>query len=69
MDCSIQNVLKTVANSFFCPSLVTEVPEWGYAITKQECANHALKFYRASSEQLVKDKPQCKVKHKLTTTI
>ena len=40
------------------PTLVAGVPGWGYAITKKECANHALKCYRNSLEQLVKDKPQ-----------
>ena len=48
------------------PTLVAGVPGWGYAITKKECANHALKCYRGSLEQLVKDKPQYKGKHKLT---
>ena len=51
------------------PSLVAGVPGWGYAINKQECANHALKCYRASLEQLVKDKPQYKGKHKLTAAM
>jgi len=36
-------------------ALVANVPEWGYLITKQECANHALKCFRASLEQLVKE--------------
>ena len=44
------------------PSLIAGVPGWRYAITKQECANHALKCYRASLERLVKDKPQYKGK-------
>ena len=48
---------------------VAGVPGWGYAIHKQECTNHALKRYRASLEQLVKDKPQYKGKHKLTAAI
>lgn len=51
------------------PSLVAGVPGWGYAITKQECANHALKCYRTSLEQLLKDKPQYKGKHKLTAAM
>jgi len=47
-------------------TLVSGVPGWGYFIQKQECANHGLKCYRASLEQLVKDKPQYKGRHKLT---
>ena len=42
------------------PTLVSNVPGWGYSIKKQECANHALKCYRASLEQLIKDKPSYK---------
>ena len=30
------------------PTLVAGVPGWGHAITKKECANHALKCYRGS---------------------
>ena len=48
------------------PTLVSGVPGWGYSIKKQECANHALKCYRTSLEQLIKDKPSYKGKHKLT---
>ena len=44
------------------PTLVTNVPGWGYSIKKQKCANHALKCYRASLEQLIKDKPSYKGK-------
>ena len=51
------------------PTLVSNVPGWGYSIKKQECANHALKCYRASLEQLIKDKPSYKGKHKLTETM
>ena len=50
-------------------ALVANVPEWGYRITKQECVNHALKCFRASLEQLVKEKPQYKGKHKLTAAM
>ena len=53
------------SDSFVYPSLVAAVPGWGYAISKQECANHALKCYMASLEQLVKEKSQYKGKHKL----
>ena len=30
------------------PSLIAEVPCWGYAIRKIECANHAIKCYRSA---------------------
>ena len=48
------------------PTLVSNVPGWGYSIKRQECANHALKCYQASLEQLIKEKPSYKGKHKLT---
>ena len=35
------------------PTLLQNVPGWGYAIKKLECANHACKCYRSSLEQLV----------------
>ena len=47
-------------------TLISRVLGWGHAITKQECTNHAVKCYRSSLENLVKDKPQYKGKHKLT---
>ena len=47
-------------------TLVSGVPGWGHAITKQECANHAVKCYRSALENLVKDKPHYKGRHKLT---
>ena len=47
-------------------TLISGVRGWGDAITKQECANHAVKCYRSSLENLVKDKPQYKGRHKLT---
>ena len=40
--------------------LISGVSGWGYAIQKQECANHAVKCFRSSLEKLVKDKPQYK---------
>ena len=51
------------------PTLVSNVPGWGYSIKKQECANHALNCYRESLEQLIKDKLSCKGKHKLTESM
>ena len=47
-------------------TLISGVRGWGHAITKQECANHAVKCYRSALENLVKDKPQYKGRHKLT---
>ena len=46
--------------------LISGVSGWGYAIQKQECANHAVKCFRSSLEKLVKEKPQYKGKGKLT---
>ena len=46
--------------------LISGVSGWGYAIQKQECANHAVKCFRSSLEKLVKDKPQYKGRGKLT---
>lgn len=46
--------------------LISGINGWGYAIQKQECANHAVKCFRSSLEKLVKDKPQYKGKGKLT---
>ena len=45
--------------------LIAGVSGWGYAIQKQECANHAVKCFRSSLEKLVKDKPQYKGRGKL----
>ena len=47
-------------------TLISGVPGWGHAITKQECANHAVKCYRSALENLVKDKPHYKGRYKLT---
>ena len=47
-------------------TLISGVPGWGHAITKQECANHAVKCYQSALENLVKDKPHYKGRHKLT---
>ena len=40
--------------------LLQNVPGWGYAIKKLECANHACKCYRGSLEQLVLENPSYK---------
>ena len=37
------------------PTLLQNVPEWGHAIKKLECANHACKCYRGALEKLVQD--------------
>ena len=46
--------------------LISGVKGWGYAIQKQECANHAVKCIRSSLEKLAKEKPQYKGRGKLT---
>ena len=33
------------------PTLVQNVPQWGHAIRKVECANHACKCYRGALER------------------
>jgi Na+/citrate or Na+/malate symporter len=48
------------------PTMVSQVPVWGHAITKVECANHAVKCYRSALENLVKKKPHYKGKGNLT---
>ena len=48
------------------PTLLSQVPVWGHAIRKIECANHAIKCYRSALENLVKSKPQYKGKGKIT---
>ena len=42
------------------PTLLQNVPGWGYAIKKLECANHACKCYRSSLEKLVQEHPSYK---------
>ena len=39
------------------PTLIAEVPVWGHAIRKIECAYLATKCYRAALEKLVAEKP------------
>ena len=53
-------------NSSVHPTLVANVSVWGYDIQKEECANHAVKCFKTSMEQLVKDKPQYRGRGKLT---
>ena len=50
-------------------NLVTQVPGWGHAIQKVECANHAVKCYRGALEKLVSEKPQYKGRGKLTVVM
>ena len=50
-------------------NLVTQVPGWGHAICKTECANHAVKCYRGALEKLVTEKPHYKGRGKLTSTM
>ncbi len=42
------------------PTLIQNVPGWGHAIKKLECANHACKCYRGALERLVQDNPSYK---------
>ena len=48
------------------PTLLQEVPAYGRAIKKLECANHACKCYRSSLETLVQNNPTYKGKGGLT---
>ena len=52
-DSSVQSTLRD------------NVHGWGRDITKQECANHAVKCFRSSLENLVKTDPHYKGRHKL----
>ena len=56
---------KFIGDSSVFPTLVAQVPVWGHAIEKIECANHAIKCYWSALENLVKDKPHYKGKGKL----
>ena len=51
------------------PTLIQNVPVWGHAIQKLECANHICKCYRGVLEQLVKDNPSYKGNGGLTLKI
>ena len=51
------------------PSLIAGVPQWGHAIRKIECANHAIKCYRGALEKLALEKPQYRGKGKLTVNM
>ena len=42
------------------PTLLQNVPGWGHAIKKLECANHACKCYRGALERLIQDNPSYK---------
>ena len=50
------------------PKLVEKLP-WGFAIKKLECANHAVKCFHASLENLVSTHSSYKNRGKLTETI
>ena len=49
------------------PTLIQNVPGWGNAIKKHECANHTCKCYRGALEQLVQNNPSYKGSGGLTT--
>ena len=48
------------------PTLIQNVPGWGHAIKKLECANHACKCYRGGLEKLVHENSSFKGKGGLT---
>ena len=48
------------------PTLLQNVPVWGHAIQKLECANHACKCYRAALEKLAQENPAYKGRGGLT---
>jgi len=56
-DSSVQSTLRE------------NVHEWGRDIAKQECANHAVKCFRSSLENLVKTNPHYKGRYKLTKSM
>lgn len=51
------------------PTLLQNVPGWGHAIRKLECANHACKCYRGALEQLIQNNPSYKGNGGLTVKI
>lgn len=53
-------------DSFVYPTLIQNVPGWGWHIKKLECANHACKCYRSALEKLVSEKPEYKGRGGLT---
>ena len=42
------------------PTLIQNIPEWGHAIKKVECANHSCKCYQGALEKLVQEHPSYK---------
>ena len=48
------------------PTLIDNVPEWGWYIEKLECAKHVCKCYRSGLEKLAQDKPLYKGRGGLT---
>ncbi len=48
------------------PTLIRQVPVWGHAIKKLECANHSCKCYWGALEKLIHDNPSYKGKGGLT---
>ena len=51
------------------PTLIQNVPGWGHAIRKVECANHVCKCYRGALEKLVKTNSSYKGSGWLTVKI
>ena len=48
------------------PTLIQGVPQYGHAIKKLECANHACKCYQSGLEKLAQENPAYKGKGGLT---
>ena len=48
------------------PTLLQNVPEWGHAIKKLECANQACKCYHGALERLIQNNSSCKGSEGLT---
>ena len=51
------------------PSLMQNVPGWGYAVKKLECANLACKCYQGTLQQLIQSNPSYKGNGGLTQKI
>ncbi len=62
--CKVHGVRYTTfigdGDSSVHPILIRQVPVWGHAIKKLECANHSCKCYRGALEKLVQDNPSYK---------
>jgi len=48
------------------PPLKEKLKNTDFLSLKEECINHAVKYFRSALENLIKDKPQYKRRNKLT---